>query len=124
MIAGQSITYQARRLPDPKAILAGHAFGEYVPADSISTQTALHTRFPEDFNFEADCKILDFHLTRLRPREDPEDADNTGSDFNPKTSRILEATQSGDRLLFYDIRVQCPGDKAPRMIDALSLRVR
>ncbi len=116
--------YQVHPLPDPLPTLANQSSDKVITQELLAIQTALNTRFPEDFDFQADCQIIDFHLTRFRTREDPEEVHNQGGDFNQQVRHLLEEARSGDRLLFDDIQVKCSGDERPRTINALSLRVQ
>lgn len=114
--------YPVRLLPDPVPALGEFHSGS-INREKLSAQTALSARFPDDFDFKVDCKILNFHLTRFRSREDPEVVENQGEQFNSSVRELLKTTQSGDRLLFDEIQVQCGAEPTPRTVAGLSLRV-
>jgi hypothetical protein len=115
--------YIARSLPDPEAVLGDSLRGGRVTPDVIARQKTLHARYSEDFDFQADCPVVSFQLTRIRPRADPEEAGNEGGIFNPEVSRLLETARPGDRLLFHEIAVRIPGNQEARMIGAIVFRV-
>jgi hypothetical protein len=111
-----------RMLPDPVPMLGDFTSGS-IHREELAVQTVLQTRFPADFDFPVNCKILNFHLTRFRGREDPEERDNQGSTFNSSVRDLLKTAQPGDRLVFDEVRVQCGEEPEPRTIGGLSLRV-
>ncbi len=124
LVQDRTFRYSVRPLPDPTPTFAGFNSGSNIQTELLVDETYLATHFPQDFDFAATCTIKDFHLIRFRPREDPAEADNTGADFNQEVLELVRTARSGDRLLFEEIRVQCPGDQRARTISALSLRVR
>jgi len=111
-----------RMLPDPIPVLGDVTLGS-VHREELAVQTTLQARFPADFDFPVNCKILNFHLTRFRGREDPEERDNQGSTFNSSVRELLKTAQPGDRLIFDEVRVQCGEEPEQRTIGGLSLRV-
>lgn len=115
--------YEVRPLPDPVPVFGNYVSGQAVQHGLISAQTALNARFPPDFDFQVDCKILNFHLTRFRGRKDPEVVENQGEPFNASVRELLKTAQPGDRLLFDEIRVKCGEEPSPRTLAGLSLRV-
>lgn len=114
--------FPVRPLPDPIASLALPS-STLTPTE-LAAQTSLHARFPEDFEVETDCTVLDFHVTRFRQREDPEKIENQGNTFSEKTSQLLKTAIPGDRFVFDEIQVQCGQEPAPRTIAGLSIRVQ
>ena len=119
-----TFSFVVRPLPDPAIRLGTFVSGQTISSNELENQTTLHVAFPEAFGFSVDCQILGFKVTRFRPREDPEEADNQGSTFNNAVLKILEHARSGDRLLFDEIQVQCGDEPAPRTLAGLSLRVQ
>ncbi|MCC6280823.1 MAG: hypothetical protein IT262_09490 [Saprospiraceae bacterium] len=83
----------------------------------------LETGKSDNFDFQVNCKILNFHLTRFRGRKDPEVVENQGEQFNASVRELLKTAQPGDRLLFDEIRVKCGEEPSPRTLAGLSLRV-
>jgi hypothetical protein len=123
--AGQVATfqYEVRPLPDPVPVLDKFKSGNVIRQHLLAAQTALQIQFPPDFDFQVDCKILGFHLTRFRGREDPEVVENQGDQLNTSVRELLITTQPGDRLLFDEIRVKCGEEPTPRTLAGLSMRV-
>ena len=121
---GRAFRYSVRPLPDPVLGLTGEIPQSSMSSEHLASQTALTARFPEGFGIQANCPILRFHLTRFRPREDPEEVDNTGGRFNKEVQDLVKTALPGDRFLLEDIQVDCPGDTQPRSLEALSLRIR
>jgi hypothetical protein len=119
-----TFTFAVRSLPDPIVEIGGYSASSYIKRDVLAQIRALHARFPEDFDFQVDSKVLGFHLTRFRQREDPEEVENQGSTFNEAVRHLLKTAQPGDRLVFDEVRVQCGEEPAPRTIGVLSLRVQ
>ncbi|MCB9344850.1 MAG: GldM family protein [Saprospiraceae bacterium] len=117
------LTFAVRPIPNPIAVLAEAGSGRAIPLELLLSQTKLGTRFPQDFDFEANCEVVDFQLTRLRGREDPVTVINNGQNFGNSVKQLLSSALTGDRLLFEEIRVKCPGDRKYRGIDPLSIRV-
>ena len=115
--------YTALPLPDPLPCLGDSLRGGRVTPEMLNSQTLLQVNYPEDFDFQVDCAVVSFQLTRIRPRDDSEEDVNEGGIFNPEVRRLLETTRPGDRLLFHDIIVRVQGDKEVRMIGALAFRV-
>lgn len=118
-----TFTFVVRALPDPVVGLAGHAGIGRISIEEWKNVQSLQARFPEDFDFPVTCDIKGFHLTRFRQREDPEEMHNSGSIFNADVRNLLETAQSGDRILFDGILVQCGKEPTARTIGGLSLRV-
>ncbi len=114
---------EVRPLPDPVPVFGNYVSGQAVQQNFLGAQKALGARFSADFDFQVDCKILGFHLTRFRGREDPEVIDNQGEQFNAAVHELLKTAQPGDRLLFDEIRVKCGEEPSPRTLAGLSLRV-
>jgi len=121
-IPGVTFQLEVHPLPDPILLLGDFTSGS-IRREELAVQTALQTRFPADFDFPVTCKILNFHLTRFRQREDPEERDNQGSTFNSSVRELLKTAQPGDRLIFDEVRVQCGEEPEQRTIGGLSLRV-
>lgn len=115
--------FTARPLPDPQPCLGDSLRDGRITPERLVRQTALNARYPEDFDFRVDCPVVSFQLTRIRPRADSEAAQNEGSDFNAEVRRLLETALPGDRLLFHDIAVRVPGEKAERTVGAMAFRV-
>jgi hypothetical protein len=115
--------YTALPLPDPLPCLGDSLRGGRVTPEMLNRQTSLQVNYPEDFDFQVDCAVISFQLTRIRPRDDSEEAANEGGIFNPEVRRLLETARPDDRLLFHDIAVRVPGDQEVRMIGAMVFRV-
>lgn len=115
--------FTARPLPDPVPMLGDGRRGGRVTPEEMSGQTSLVVRYPEDFDFQVDCDIESFQLTRIRPREDMEEVRNKGGDFKDAAKQLLATARPGDRLLFHDIIVRVPGEEASRTIGAMAFQV-
>lgn len=115
--------FTARPLPDPVPMLGDGRRGGRVTPEEMSGQTSLVVRYPEDFDFQVDCDIESFQLTRIRPREDMEEVRNKGGDFKDAAKQLLATARPGDRLLFHGITARIPGDTVPRTIGAIVFRV-
>jgi hypothetical protein len=118
-----NFSFPVRPIPNPAPLFANQSSGS-IPQNLIVSQTALATRFPEHFDLEASCQILGFQLSRFRAREDSEEAENDGPNFNQQVLALLHSSLPGDRLLFENIQVKCSGDTKPRQIEHLSVRVK
>jgi hypothetical protein len=117
------IEFHRRPFPERYVFLAGRYSGAISQAE-LSAEVRLQTGFDaDDLETEPTCPIASFQLTRFRPHEDWQEAQNSGASFGPEVRRLLEDTQPGDRLLFDDIRVQCPGEATTRDVRELSLWV-
>lgn len=115
--------FTARPLPDPAPALGDSLRGSRVTPEEIARQISLTVRYPEDFDFQADCAVVSFQLSRIRPREDAVEIRNKGGIFNQEVKQILATTRPGDRLLFHDIIVHVPGGAVPRTIGAMVFQV-
>ena len=127
VFAGDSVLrqfkYWVKRLPDPNMLLGGKYKSRHIKNGIFKVQTGLATNF-QHFDYDVDCQIVRFRVTRFPCKSDPESVENQGPRFEPAAQRLISRAQPGDQYMFEDIRVKCPGDVASREIEPLSFQIQ
>ncbi len=118
----QTKQFRVKRIPDPIAILSRNKGGA-IGNGEFKAQPGLSVTL-EDFEFEANCKIQGFELTRIGKRQDPVSSVNRGARYNAKSERLVAAAKPGDNFIFTNIKAICPGDTAGRKINSIAFSIR
>ncbi|MEZ4893788.1 MAG: GldM family protein [Saprospiraceae bacterium] len=118
--------YRVKRIPDPSPKLGTTkpAGGGFITKGTLLSKKGL-TALLENFDFDAECKIIGYEMTILPKQKDPTMFSVKGSDYPANARALLESLSGdGDSVFFDDIKVQCPGDIAPRNIGGLAFKLR
>ncbi len=116
---GQKILkpFRVKRIPDPvvKLINKKSYFIDETPINGLIADL-------ENFDFYAICRIVSYTCSVV-----PENGENRQAKVNGSTSselsRILSNVKKGDKVIFSDISVRCPGDKVPRLLSESIIRI-
>ncbi len=115
--------YRVKRIPDPAPRLNDNFKGGATTKEALLARNGV-VALLENFDFDADCKVVSYELTIVPEGQDPISIQNTGSDFSKHTREVLQRLSGmGDHVFFDDIKVRCPGDMAPRNIGGLAFKV-
>lgn len=114
--------YAVKRVPDPLARLSNKTGGS-IGSGEFKAQAGLGA-FLDDFNFDCNCQIQGFNLTKIGRRQDPVEVSNAGPRYSSQSKRLIQTAKPGDVYLFSNVKVRCPGDQAGRPINSLAFMIR
>lgn len=97
---------------DPSLIEWAHTGGN-INAEQFKTHKGVISVL-ENFEFEAECKIEYYELTRVPAREDAIRTMNNSSEFKGRSLNMIQEAKEGDTYYFDMIKCKCPGDAASR----------
>lgn len=116
-----STEFRVKRIPTPKAVVAGRSSGNLSVAQ-IRGQERIFARL-EDFEFEANFTISRFSMIVQRPRVDPMGPyQATNGVFSQPMRNALSTITPGSFVYIYDIVAVGP-DGLQKELDALSFRI-
>ena len=104
--------FRVKRIPDPTPQLSDSKGGA-MSSGEFRLQNGLFAVL-KNFEFEADCKIVQYKLVRVPKRGDATVLINTGARFLPESKTLIQKAKRSDRFYFEDILCKCPGDVRPR----------
>ena len=111
-----------KRIPDPVAKLGRKKGGTMSPAEFRAQEGVLWAL--ENFDFEAQCKILGFEMARVPKKDDAKIEKNSGGRFRGGAVTIKDAAKRGDTYFFSDIKAKCPGDIHGRELNPMVFKIR
>ena len=114
--------FRVKRIPDPIARL-GNKQGGLIGNGEFKVYDGLDA-YLKDFEFEADCKISGFLLTRHKKNDDPISFKNPGAKYNSQSARLVDQAKSGDHYYFDDILAKCPGDERGRKLPSIVFKIK
>ena len=80
--------------------------------------------FLDNFDYDCNCVVQGFILTKIGKRQDPVEISNTGPRYGSQANRLIQTARPGDTYLFTNVRARCPGDKTSRLINSLAFIIR
>jgi len=126
--------FQVRPLPDPALELSGPRIvrsgedvdvartgGRLSPTEFQSRRGL--TANLENISLNASCTVVSFSLVYLGRGHKPIEIANQGGAFQDQARQLVDQAQAGDIFLFEEVRVQCPGDRVPRVVRGMAVRV-
>jgi len=114
--------YRVKRIPDPICRL-GKKSGGSMAAGEMRVQPGV-IPFLKDFEFDAKCKIIEFHMARVPKNDNAIFTINEGGRFGAKAKRIVEQAKRNDTYFFNEVRVKCPGDTHTREIPGMVFSIK
>ena len=114
--------YRVKRIPDP-VIRLGRRGQTAMSPNEFKVFKGL-VALLENFDFEARCNIVGFELTRLPEKGNANVVKNRGGKYRSEAKALVNQAKYGDTFFFDQIRVKCPGDKASRKINGLSIKIQ
>ncbi len=117
-----SFEYRVKKIPDP-VIKLGNKRGGKISKSEFKTHRG-PVPFLENFDFEADCKIMGFELVRVPKRGDARRQLNQGGRYNSSTQTLVNQADHDDTYYFNNLKVKCPGDTAGRELNGLIFNIR
>ena len=112
-------TFQVRRVPKPKIIVAGRDDGILVKNDVSGTSGIVARN--DDFLYTVGYKVMGFEMVFTPEYGSPVTINTAGNAFNDKMRNVLKGTRRGDRLLFR-VRVEYPDGNARTMSSTFYVR--
>ena len=123
----EEMNFRVKRIPTPMPSL--HSLEEYndpnittiassggnINAEQFKTHKGVVSVL-ENFEFEAECIIEYYEVTRVPAREDAMRTRNVNSEFEGRSIDLIQAAKEGDIYYFDQIKCKCPGDAAARKI--------
>ncbi len=110
-------TFRTKILPDPTASL-GLASSGTMSVGEFKAQRGLVSMIP-NFDFEVRCVIKGFRIERISAAAERSRETNSGAKFSGATQQLINQATPGDLFIFTEIKAQCPGDKASRLINPM-----
>ena len=95
--------FRVKRIPDPIPQLSDSKGGA-MSSGEFRLQNGLFAVL-KNFEFEADCKIVQYKLVRVPKRGDATVLINTGARFLPESKTLIQKAKRSDRFYFEDIPV-------------------
>ena len=121
-------TFRVKRVPYPVLHLV-NAKGEIIsPAGPISanlfkTINGMKSHIP--YEFDAQCKIVQYEMTWVRKDADPVEAFNSNQEtFMEHTKALRDKAIDKDVYYFDRIKCLCPGDTTPIKMASIVIRIR
>ncbi len=118
----QKFDFRIRRIPTPSAKV-GEKSGGLISKGELQIYDRINPVL-ENFDFEAQCRITSFELTREKKNGDVFSTTNTGGTFDSKTKRFISEAKRGDKYFFEKIKAKCPGDLASRTLNNIVFRIK
>ncbi|MES2808648.1 MAG: GldM family protein, partial [Bacteroidota bacterium] len=119
MVLG-STNFRVKRIPDPKAQLAGKSGGK-ITAANIKAQEAIFANL-ENFEFNAKFNITRFTIVIIRPRQDAQIISGTGNQISGSMRAAMNTVAAGSTVVFRDIMAVGP-DGSQRGLDDIIFTV-
>ena len=116
---GQKIIkpFRVKAIPNPR-IVVGERDGTYIYAGSFNGMIALIV----NFDINASCSVVSYTCTLASLGGDVKSVKVIGP-MSPEVSTLLDTAKKGDKVIFSDIAVRCPGDLAPRLYKEIITRI-
>jgi hypothetical protein len=118
----KEVPFRVKKIPDPTADLNGRTGGK-INGAYFKENKGLSVRI-DRFEFDVQCEITNFHLTRVGKKEDPVALVNTGGPFNVRSQTLIEMAKPGDIYYFDKVNCRCPGDEHERNLNSLVFKIQ
>ena len=115
-------SFRVKYLPDPVARL-GRFTGGVISGGEFRAQGGLIAAM-DNFDFQVNCEIQGFNLTKIGRDANPVEVGNPGARFNEQSQKLIATAKPGDFFLFTNVKARCPGDGAGRTINSLAFQIR
>ena len=101
---GASVSYslRAKSLPTPFANL-DNVFGDSISSQQLISVKQLDLSYVPAFDVNISAEVISFSLLRISNKNTRSESDNLGPAFTNETKDIINASSSGDILIFKDI---------------------
>jgi len=117
-----SKNFRVKRIPDPIPKLADSRSGG-MRSGKFKLQTGISSVL-ENFDFEAECKIVEYKLVRVPKRSDPRVSLNQGGRYSEESKALVAKAKATDKYFFEDIKCKCPGDAKSRDLGLMVFTIR
>ncbi|MBL7774854.1 MAG: hypothetical protein JNK89_02570 [Saprospiraceae bacterium] len=114
--------YRVRGLPDPEARLGGSILPNNLPVGTFRAQQGLVAPIT-GFDMSGSYGMVGYKVVQVRGGKFLAEAENTGGRFNEAARRLIDDAQPGDVFIFENIKVQMPGETAPRAANSLTFSI-
>ncbi|MBK6995146.1 MAG: M48 family metalloprotease [Lewinellaceae bacterium] len=115
--------YRVKRIPDPLPKMDGKYSSSAIGTEIMQQSKGIFLAL-QNFDFDAECRIVGFEATYLPLAEDPITRQNQGGEWNSGVLEWIKKAKPGDAYFFDDILVKCPGDAEPRNVGGLAFKIR
>lgn len=116
------LEYRVKKIPDPVTLL-GNRRGGGISAAEFRVHPGIRPKL-ENFDFDANCRIIGFELARVRKGKDVMIERNQGGAYVGQVKRMVESARSGDTYYFDKIKVKCPGDGNSRTLNGMIFNIQ
>lgn len=114
--------YRVKRFPDPTMYI-GRRRGGTMGAGEFCGPGGLSAVI-SGMDICGNCETVRYDVTRLTKEQDPVTKSNTGARFDGGALSLIQLARPGDRYLFENIKVRCPGDSIPRQMENISITIQ
>lgn len=114
--------FRVKSIPDPLARISRYSGGS-MGVGEFKAQGGVGA-FLDNFDFDAQCQVQGFRMTRISPGNPPEESINAGARYTEASSRIIQKTKPGDVYTFDQVKARCPGDPAGRLINSMVFKIK
>ncbi len=121
-VPAQTFEFRIKRIPDPVAML-GPRNKKTMGTGEIKAHRGIRAAL-ENFDFSAVCKIAGFEIARVPKKADAIVRMQTGTRFDGTSQNIINSARPGDVFYFSNIKAKCPGDRVPRPVNDLVIKIR
>ncbi len=119
----QTFKYRVKRIPDPMALLGTKHNSKAMPNGEFKAQGGIAAVL-QNFDFDVRCDVVGFKVGYLKKRADPIEKTNSGARWSGDVGDLVQKAAPGDTYFFDEIKAKCPGDAAPRELNALVFKIR
>ncbi len=111
-------TYRVKRIPDATPVVGNAQGGRITHADLLRSPS-LAAALP-GYEGPGECIVKGYKATVIPQMADPIVLAVQGATFTQDLINLINDNTAGTSLVFSDIKVQCPGDTAARIIDSVN----
>ena len=112
-------TVRAKWIPNPEVRLTNGKYDGVLRAREMRGQSGLSAPLA-NFGIQLWCDVHSFKLIYIPKNGEVETVENKSGKFQGRVHEIIQNVETGDALLFQEVKVNCPGYSRPREASGLS----
>lgn len=120
--------FRVKRIPDPILYLVnvnGKIISQGGPMSATQFKTINGMKAHTPYEFDAQCKIVNYEMTWLRKDADPISTYNKNQEiFLNHTKRLRDKAMDKDTYYFDRVKCLCPGDSTPREMYSIIVKIK
>ncbi len=109
--------FRVKAFPNPTIKVGGWTSG-YIYADAFNGMVAL----VDNMDIDAKCSVIGYTCTLVSSSKEAKSVKVVGP-INQDISKLLSTSKKGDKVIFSEISVRCPGDNMPRLFKDIITRI-